>query len=261
MSEPEASTTPDAAGIDEHGKMSFFDHLTELRTRIVWSLVPAGIGLLISLYFTTTVMRFLSSHLKTELVFTTPTEAFWTYMKVAMIMGLFIAMPIILWNVWAFVAPGLHKHERKYAAPFVIIGSLLFIGGGAFAMLVVVPFAISFLVSFGQDQGLKPMITISSYIDFILKFTLAFGVVFEMPVVITLLSMLGVVTPQFLSKNRKYAILINFVIAAILTPTPDIVNQSLMAGPLIILYEVGIICSRVVARKKARSPKAEEVVK
>jgi sec-independent protein translocase protein TatC len=261
MSEPEPSANPEVAGADEHGKMSFFDHLTELRTRIVWSLVPAGIGLLISLYFTTAVMRFLSGHLKTELVFTTPTEAFWTYMKVAMIMGLFIAMPIILWNVWAFVAPGLHKHERKYAAPFVIIGSLLFIGGGAFAMLVVVPFAISFLVSFGQDQGLRPMITISSYIDFILKFTLAFGVVFEMPVVITLLSMLGVVTPQFLSKNRKYAILINFVIAAILTPTPDIVNQSLMAGPLIILYEVGIICSRVVARKKARPPAAEEVAK
>jgi sec-independent protein translocase protein TatC len=261
MSEPETNASPGAVGADEQGKMSFFDHLTELRTRIVWSLVPAGVGLLISLYFTTTVMRFLSGHLKTELVFTTPTEAFWTYMKVAMIMGLFIAMPIILWNVWAFVAPGLHKHERKYAAPFVIIGSLLFIGGGAFAMLVVVPFAISFLVSFGQDQGLKPMITISSYIDFILKFTLAFGVVFEMPVVITLLSMLGVVTPQFLSKNRKYAILINFVIAAILTPTPDIVNQSLMAGPLIILYEVGIICSRVVARKKARRPAADEVAK
>jgi sec-independent protein translocase protein TatC len=260
MSEPEANASPDAAGIDEQGKMSFFDHLTELRTRIVWSLVPAGVGLLIALYFTNPVMRFLAGHLKTELVFTTPTEAFWTYMKVAMIMGLFIAMPIILWNVWAFVAPGLHKHERKYAAPFVIIGSLLFIGGGAFAMLVVVPFAITFLVSFGQDQGLRPMITISSYIDFILKFTLAFGVVFEMPVVITLLSMLGVVTPQFLSKNRKYAVLINFVIAAILTPTPDIVNQSLMAGPLIILYEVGIICSRVVARKKARPavPEAAE---
>jgi sec-independent protein translocase protein TatC len=128
-------------------------------------------------------------------------------------------------------------------------------------MLVVVPFAITFLVSFGQDQGLKPMITISSYIDFILKFTLAFGVVFEMPVVITLLSMLGVVTPQFLSKNRKYAILINFIIAAVLTPTPDIVNQSLMAGPLIILYEIGIICARVVTRRKARPPKAEEVAK
>jgi sec-independent protein translocase protein TatC len=261
MSEPEASASPDAAGADEQGKMSFFDHLTELRTRIVWSLVPAGVGLFIALYFTSSVIRFLSSYLKTELVFTTPTEAFWTYMKVAMILGLFIAMPIILWNVWAFVAPGLHKHERKYAAPFVIIGSLLFIGGGAFAMLVVVPFAITFLVSFGQDQGLKPMITISSYIDFILKFTLAFGVVFEMPVVITLLSMLGIVTPQFLSKNRKYAILINFVIAAILTPTPDIVNQSLMAGPLIVLYEVGIICARVVGRKKAKAAATQEARK
>ena len=105
------------------------------------------------------------------------------------------------------------------------------------------------------------MITISSYIDFILKFTLAFGVVFEMPVVITLLSMLGIATPQFLSKNRKYAILINFVIAAILTPTPDIVNQSLMAGPLCILYEVGIICSRVVGRKKAKAAVTQEAAK
>ena len=261
MSEPESSASPEVVGADEQGKMSFFDHLTELRNRIVWSLIPAAIGLGIALYFTTRVMKFLTRHLTTELVFTTPTEAFWTYMKVAMIMGLFIAMPIILWNVWAFVAPGLHKHERKYAAPFVIVGSLLFIGGGAFALFVIVPFAMSFLVTFGQDQGLKAMITVSSYIDFILKFALAFGVVFEMPVVITLLSMLGVVTPQFLSKNRKYAILINFVIAAVLTPTPDIVNQSLMAGPLIVLYEVGIICSRVVARKKARSAKAEEVVK
>lgn len=261
MSEPEPSVNPDAAGPDEPGKMSFFDHLTELRTRIVWSLVPAGIGLGIALYFTSNVVRLLSRHLETELVFTTPTEAFWTYMKVAMIMGLFIAMPIILWNVWAFVAPGLHKHERKYAAPFVIIGSLLFIAGGAFALFVVVPFAITFLVSFGQDQGLRPMITISSYIDFILKFTLAFGVVFEMPVVITLLAMLGVVTPQFLSKNRKYAVLINFVIAAILTPTPDLVNQSLMAGPLIILYEVGIICARVFGRKKPKAAVTEEAAK
>ena len=253
MSEPEVSTSPDSAGADEHGKMSFFDHLTELRTRIVWSLIPSAVGLGISLYFTTAVMKFLTRDLKTELVFTTPTEAFWTYMKVAMIMGLFIAMPIILWNVWAFVAPGLHKHERKYAAPFVIVGSLLFLAGGAFAIFVVVPFAIQFLVSFGQEQGLKAMITVSSYVDFILKFTLAFGVVFEMPVVITVLSMLGIVTPQFLSKNRKYAILINFIIAAILTPTPDVVNQTLMAGPLCILYEVGIICSRVVGRKKAKA--------
>jgi sec-independent protein translocase protein TatC len=256
MSEPEASREREQP--DDSGKMSFFDHLTELRTRIIWSLIPAGVGLGIALYFTNNVMRFLARQLKTELVFTAPTEAFWTYMKVAMIMGIFIATPVILWNIWAFVAPGLHKHERRYATPFVIVGSLLFLLGGAFALFVIIPFAITFLVSFGQDQGLKPMITISSYIDFIIKFTLAFGVVFELPVVITLLAMLGIVTPQFLSKNRKYAILINFIIAAILTPTPDMVNQTLMAGPLCILYELGIVAARVFARKPAAEPAPAE---
>ncbi len=231
--------------------MSFFDHLSELGTGIIWSLIPAGVGLGIALYFTTGVIRFLSRFLKREAVFTSPTEAFWTYIKVAMILGIFIAMPVILWNVWAFVAPGLHEHERRYAAPFVIVGSVLSLLGGAFALFVVIPFAINFLVTFGQEQGLKPMISISSYIDFITKFTLAFGVVFELPVVITLLVMLGIVTPQFLSKNRKYAILINFIVAAILTPTPDVVNQTLMAGPFCLLYELGILAARVFGRKSA----------
>jgi sec-independent protein translocase protein TatC len=239
------------------GKMSFFDHLTELRTRIMWSLGAAGVGLLISLYFTDRVMRYLIDHvLRIKPVFTTPTEAFWTYMKVAMLLGLFMAMPVVLWHVWGFVAPGLHKHERKYAVPFIIVGSLLFLLGGAFALLVVVPFASSFLVSFGQERGLQPMISVASYMDFVIKFTLAFGVVFELPVVITLLSMIGVVTPQFLSKNRKYAILVNFVIAAMLTPTPDIVNQLLMAGPLCLLYEVGIIAARIFGRKPAKAAPA-----
>ena len=141
----------------DDGKMSFFDHLTELRTRIVWSLIPSAVGLGVALYFTTPMMKFIQrplTKMDMKLVFTTPTEAFWTYMKVAMIAGLFIAMPVVLWNVWAFVAPGLHKHERKYAAPFVIIGSVLFLLGGAFALLVIVPYASTFLVTFGQDQGL-----------------------------------------------------------------------------------------------------------
>ncbi len=256
MTEPDgAKTEPDDA------KMSFFDHLAELRTRIVWSLVPAGVGLMIALYFTDRIMVFLQrplAKLKTPPVFLAPTEYFWTYMKVAMITGLFVAMPVVLWNVWAFVAPGLHKHERRYAAPFVIIGSLLFVLGGAFALLVVIPFAVQFLINFGIEKGAQPMISIASYTDFILKFTLAFGLVFEMPVIITLLSMLGIVTPQFLSKNRKYAILINFIIAAILTPTPDALNQSLMAGPLIILYEVGIIAARVFGKRSAEAAPAPE---
>ena len=255
-SEPIASAgTPGAD--DDAGKMSFFDHLTELRTRIIWSLIPSAVGLAIAFYFTDRIMVFLQrplAKLKSPPIFLTPTEYFWTYMKVAMITGVFIAMPIILWNVWAFVAPGLHKHERRYAAPFVIVGSLLFIGGGAFALLLVIPFAVQFLLNFGMEKGAQPMISIAAYIDFITKFTLAFGVVFELPVVITLLSMLGLVTPQFLSKNRKYAVLINFIIAAVLTPTPDIVNQTLMAGPLCILYELGIISARIFGRKKPAPP-------
>lgn len=242
------------------GKMSFFDHLSELRTRIVWSLVGSGLGLLVSLIFAERIIKFIERPLTARgqtLVFTTLTDGFWTYMKVAMVTGLFIASPIILWNVWAFVAPGLHRHERRYAGPFVIIGSGLFILGGAFALLVIVPYAAQFLLNFGQSLGLTPMITLTSYVDFVLKFTLAFGLVFEMPVVITLLSLIGVVTPEFLSKNRKYAILINFVIAAVLTPTPDAFNQTLMAGPLIVLYEVGILSARLVRRRRARAAAPE----
>jgi sec-independent protein translocase protein TatC len=250
----------ETSGVDDGGKMSFFEHLSELRSRIIWSLIPAGVGLGIALYFTDRIMVFLQrplTKLKSAPVFLSPTEYFWTYMKVAMIAGLFIAMPVVLWNVWAFVAPGLHKHERKYAAPFVIVGSLLFLLGGAFALLVVIPFAVQFLVTFGIEKGAQPMISIASYTDFIIKFTLAFGIVFELPVVITLLSMLGIVTPKFLSKNRKYAILINFIIAAVLTPTPDVVNQTLMAGPLCILYELGIISARIFGKRTPNSAAAE----
>src|SRR5262244_401103 len=215
------------------GKMSFMEHLGELRTRIMWSLASAGVGLAIALFFTKPVMRYLIEHIiRVKPVFTSPTEAFWTYMKIALILGVFISMPALLWQVWKFVAPGLHQHEKRYAAPFVLVSSVLFLLGGAFALFLVVPFAMRF----------------------VLKFTLAFGLVFELPVVITILSMIGVVTPQFLAQKRKYAILINFIIAAILTPTPDIFNQTLMAAPMCLLYEIGIICARVFGRKPTIQP-------
>jgi sec-independent protein translocase protein TatC len=192
------------------------------------------------------------------LVYLTLTEAFWVEMKVAVILGLFIASPLILWQIWAFIAPGLYTHERKYAAPFVVVGSVLFILGGAFALKVVTPFMINFLLSYTRP-GLTPMISVGSYIDLLLNFTLAFAAIFELPLAITLASRMGLVTPQMLARNRKYAILISFVVAAILTPTPDVVTQSMMAGPLIILYEVGIISARIFgrARKKPVVP-AEE---
>jgi len=157
---------------------------------------------------------------------------------------------VILWQVWAFIAPGLHDDEKKYASPFVIIGSLMFLAGGAFALFVVTPYALTFLLGYARP-GLKPMITIQNHIDFLLKFTLAFGVVFELPLALTLLARMGVVTAKTLARHRKYAVLGAFVVSAILTPTPDAFNQALMAGPLIILYEVGIVSARLFGRKPA----------
>lgn len=243
----------------DEGKMSFLDHLGELRTRIVWSLIPTAVGLIVAFRFSDRILQFIRRPLdraNVQLVALTPTEGFWTSMKISMVMGVILAMPVILWQVWAFIAPGLHKHERRFAGPFVIIGSVLFLLGAAFALLVVMPFGVEFLLNFTKEQGIQPMISVSSHVDLVIKFTLGFGLVFELPLVLTMLSRMGIVTPKFLSKNRKYAILINFVIAAILTPTPDILNQTLMAGPLIVLYEIGILAARIFGK---RSPKAVPV--
>ena len=234
-------------------KMPFLEHLGELRTRIVRSLIALVVGTAIALPFSEKITDWLArpvTRLGYKLVFTAPAEAFWVQMKVGLIVGLFIATPGILWQVWAFIAPGLHAHEKKYAAPFVIIGSALFIGGGAFSLFVVTPYAIAFLLSYARES-LQPMITLENHIDFLLKFTLAFGAVFELPLAITLLARMGIVTAQMLSKNRKYAILGAFIAGAVLTPTPDAFNQTLMAGPLIILYEVGIISARLFGRRPA----------
>ena len=237
-------------------KMPFMEHLGELRVRIVRSLVVLLVGLGLALPFSQKIVDYLARPVQAaghNLVFLALTEAFWVQMKVAVIVGLFIAAPAILWQIWAFVAPGLHEHERKYAAPFVLIGSVLFVGGGAFSLKVVTPYAIHFLLSYSRP-GLQPMISIGSYVDFLLKFTVAFGLVFELPLAITLLARMGVVTPATLAKNRKYAILGAFIAAAILTPTPDAFNQALMAGPLIILYEIGIISARIFARRPKPAP-------
>lgn len=236
-------------GIDT---MSFMEHLGELRVRIVRSLVALLIGLAIALPFSQKMVDYLARPIVASghnLVFVALTEAFWVQMKVAMIAGLFIAAPGILWQVWAFIAPGLHEHEKKYAGPFVLIGTIMFILGGVFSLKVVTPFATQFLLSYARP-GLQPMISIGSYVDFLLKFTLAFGLVFELPLIITILSRLGVVTPKMLARNRKYAILGAFIAGAVLTPTPDWFNQTLMAGPLILLYEVGIICARIFGRAR-----------
>jgi sec-independent protein translocase protein TatC len=240
-----------ARSVDD--KMPFMEHLGELRVRIVRSLYGVLAGAAIALPFSQKIVDWLAlpvTRLGYELVFTAPAEAFWVQMKVGLFAGLFLSAPVILWQVWAFVAPGLHRHERKYAAPFVIVGSLMFLLGGSFALYVVTPYALTFLLGYARP-GLKPMITIQNHIDFLLKFTLAFGLVFELPLALTLLARMGVVTARTLARHRKYAVLGAFVAAAILTPTPDAFNQALMAGPLIVLYEVGIVSARIFGRKTA----------
>jgi sec-independent protein translocase protein TatC len=240
-----------APSVDD--KMPFMEHLGELRVRIVRSLYGVLAGAAIALPFSQKIVDWLAlpvTRLGYELVFTAPAEAFWVQMKVGLFAGLFLSAPVILWQVWAFVAPGLHRHERKYAAPFVIVGSLMFLLGGSFALYVVTPYALTFLLGYARP-GLKPMITIQNHIDFLLKFTLAFGLVFELPLALTLLARMGVVTARTLARHRKYAVLGAFVAAAILTPTPDAFNQALMAGPLIVLYEVGIVSARIFGRKTA----------
>src|SRR5947199_10400408 len=225
-----------ARSVDD--RMSFMEHLGELRVRIVRALTALLVGSVPGLYFSQQIVDWLArpvTKLNYSLVFTSPAEALWVQMKVGLIVGIFIAAPGILWQVWAFIAPGLHQHERKYAIPFVLIGSVMFLAGGAFSLFVVTPYAIAFLLSYARET-LQPMITLENHIDFLLKFTLAFGAVFELPLVITLLARMGVVTAKQLSKNRKYAILGAFIAGAVLTPTPDAFNQTLMAGPLILLY-------------------------
>lgn len=183
-----------------------------------------------------------------KLVFLAPAEALWMHFKISFISALILSSPVIFFEIWRFIAPGLLHKERKYALPFVLSTTLLFLIGALFCFIIVLPFAMNFLLTY-KTENLEPMLSVGKYIDFCLKFILAFGAIFELPVILLFLTKMGIVTPQFLAQNRKYAVLIAFVLAAVLTPTPDAFNQTLMAVPIIVLYEVGIWVSRVFDKK------------
>jgi sec-independent protein translocase protein TatC len=240
----------DPADIEE-GRMPFLAHLGELRQRIIVCLAALMVGFALTFTFSERIITYLARPLDpVKLAFLEPTEPFWVNMKVALVAGGFLFLPVILWQVWGFIAPGLLPHERRFALPFVVLSTLCFYVGATFAIAVIVPKAVQFLISF-KTGNLMPTLSVNRYVDFVLKFTLAFGLVFELPLALTLGSRLGLVTPAFLSKNRKYAILLCFVASAILTPTPDAFNQLLMAGPMILLYEAGIVAARLFGRRKA----------
>jgi sec-independent protein translocase protein TatC len=250
--------------------MPLTEHLTELRKRILLSLATVLILFVGVFNYSEKIFDVITFPLRAELkitldsphiqilkktaaplVFLAPAEAFWMHLKVSLVAALILSLPIIFYQLWRFISPGLLSKERKYVLPFVFFATTLFVFGAFFCFIIVLPFAITFLLGY-KTQNMTPMLSVGSYVDFCLKFVLAFGVIFELPLVIIFLTRLGVVTPAMLAKNRKFAVLFAFIAGAILTPTPDAFNQTLMAVPIIILYEIGILLSRFLNRKRAR---------
>lgn len=226
-------------------KLTFIEHLEELRTRIIKSVVFIIIvsGLLYS--FTDTILGFVVRPVG-RLVFIAPAEAFITSIKIALLGGLYVSSPFILYQIWQFISAGLGKNEKRYASLFGVFSFIFFLLGGFFGYFVIVPIGMKFLLGFGTDF-VTPMISVGRYVSFVGTLSFAFGVVFQLPLAILFLSKVGVVTPQFLSEKRKYAIVIIFILGAILTP-PDVITQCLMAVPLLVLYELSIFLSKLACR-------------
>jgi len=238
----------------EDEKLPLTTHLEELRRRIIVCIIAVGAGFAVSYFFSEQIFSFLSRPLtavlpsESSFIFTGITEAFFTYLKLSFFAGIFLASPVIIYEIWKFVAPGLYEREKRYVFPFVLIATLFFIAGVVFCYFVVLPAAFKFFVGY-NSQSIRMLPSLGEYLSFTCVFLLAFGVVFELPVFIVCLAKLGIITEKHLRSNRKLVIIGAFIVAALLTPTPDAINQSLMAVPLIILYELSIIVVRLIAKK------------
>ncbi|HKZ46506.1 MAG TPA: twin-arginine translocase subunit TatC [Thermodesulfobacteriota bacterium] len=232
-------------------KMPFTSHLAELRKTLIVSVIAVTVGFAASYYYSKELFMILAKPLppNTSFAFTRLIEPFFTYLKVSLLTGIFLASPVLIYEIWLFIAPGLHENERKWVLPIVFSSTALFIGGVLFGYFLVLPFGYSYFLSFSSDT-IKPMLSMDGYFSFTTKFLLAFGLVFEMPLFIMFLSMLGIVNAKMLSAYRKYAIIAIFIIAAFLTPTPDAFSQILMAAPMLVFYEVGIILAKIFEKKE-----------
>jgi sec-independent protein translocase protein TatC len=246
----------------EDHKMSLTEHLIELRKRLTHSLIALGIGFGVCYYYKDLVFDIITRPLtrvlakNSYLIYTGLTEAFFTYMKIAFFASLIITSPYILYQIWKFISPGLLPNEKKYVVPFVISSSSLFIGGILFGYFIVLPTAFEFFVSFNNEY-LRAMLSFKDYLSLFVTFLLGFGVSFELPIFIFFLTKLRIVNAKMLSKQRRYAILIIFIVAAVLTPSPDALSQILMAIPLMFLYEISIFVSKFAEEKKIDSENSE----
>jgi len=233
--------------VTDEAPMTIVEHLEELRRRLIWSLLALVIGTIVSLAFTTPIMRFLIAPAGIKPIFLRPTEMFLTYFKVALFGGVILAMPILVYQLIRFVWPGLQTSERKYMVGIVPAATLSFVIGVAFTYFVLLPYALDYLLSFGGDL-VEAQWAISEYVTFVTTLLFWSGVVFETPLIMFFLARLRIITPQFLSKYRRYAIVIIAVIAAVITPTPDPFNMGLVMVPLLLMYEIGVLLAKLAYR-------------
>jgi len=255
---PTKKPNPDPEEEQVGGKqMSFLEHLEELRQRLIRSVFSLVVGFGICFYFSDEIYGYLARpltdtlralHMADKLVYTNPTDPFNLYIKMSIVAGLFLASPYVLWQIWLFISPGLYRHEKRYVWPFVLLTSSLFITGGFFAYKMAFPAALKFLVEFGKR--FQPMISINEYWNLALTIIVGVGLVFELPVIILLLSIFGIVTPRFLLRHIRYAILITAVVAAALAPTPDWTTLFMFWIPMVGLYILSIGLSWLVHLKK-----------
>lgn len=246
-------------------KMPFTQHLEELRKRLIISAIAVGVGFLISYAFKEEIfgvlmkpwIEALPQGSNSKLIYTAPHEAFFTYMKVSFIGGLGLAVPVILFQMWRFIAPGLYEDEKKYLIPIVFFSTIFFLGGALFGYFFVFPVGFQFFTSFANEY-ITPMVSTKEFLTFTFRLLLGFGFVFELPIFAFFLARLGLITSDFLRRQRKIAIVVIFIVAAMLTPGPDVFSQLLMAGPLLILYELSVWIVHIFGRREKTEQEVEE---
>jgi sec-independent protein translocase protein TatC len=253
--DPGDEPTPDAMPT-----MGFLDHLEELRRRLVYSIAAVAVGFFICWWKVERIYDFVqrpitdvlrANGVSDKLGYLNPTDPFNLYLKVAALAGLFLTSPFVLYQVWMFISPGLYRNEKRYVVPFMVSTIALFMTGGYFGYRVVFPRALEFLIHFGRQ--FTPMITIGEYTSLFLSIILGMGLVFEMPILIFFLALMGIVSASFMLKNFRYAILLIFIIAAIVTPTPDIMSMCIFAAPMVALYGASIGIAWLVHPRQRRA--------
>lgn len=250
----EHTTTPDDTATEKNDTnervMPFLDHLEELRNRLLKSILSIVLFTIGSYFISKQLMKILVRPYPFEkkLIFLAPTEGFMVHIKVALFAGIILSLPVIFYQLWKFVAPGLYKKEQKYVPVIVIFSTISFLVGALFCYFVIIPYGLNFLLNFNTEQ-FEASIQIKEYLKFVTLLILVFGVIFELPLLSYFLTKMGIVTPEFLRTKRRYGIVLIFVFAAVLTP-PDVFTQLCLAGPLILLYEISIWVSIMVVKKK-----------